>query len=117
MTYPDGLMFRYRNDVYYIKRGLRYRVYSPRVFESWSLPAVEADDSLLKTPVSKSPLGFRDGTLIHNFADGRMYLISAGKRRQISSPDTMKEFGWRKRDFLVVSNDEAELHEEGEVIR
>lgn len=112
--YPDGLMFRYGSDVYYVKRGVRYRLYSPRVFKSWGLAAIPAGDDLLKTPVNKSPLGFRDGTLIHNYADGRLYVISAGKRRQITSPDVMSRFGWRKREFLVVSNDEAELHAEGE---
>jgi len=112
--YPDGLMFSYKSDTYYVKRGVRYRIYSPRVLKSWNLPVISAGDDLLKIPVSKSPLGFRDGTLIHNYADGRLYLISAGKRRQITSPDVSKRFGWRRRDFLVVSNEEAELHDEGE---
>lgn len=112
--YPDGLMFRHGQDTYYVKRGVRYRLYSPRVFESWGLRAIPAGDDLLKTPVSKSPLGFRDGTLIHNYADGRLYLISAGLRRQVMNPDTMARFGWRKRDALVVSNSEAELHAEGD---
>lgn len=114
----SGMMYFYRGDAYYVRNGKRFRVYSPRVYSSWALPAMEAPAKFESmTELARAPLGFRDGTKILNYATGKLYIISGGKRRQIVSPDVMRENGWRKNDFLVVSDDEANLHENGEVIR
>jgi hypothetical protein len=58
-------------------------------------------------------LGFRDGTLIHNIADGKMYLVSANKRRHIVSPDVFDKYGLDESRVLRVSEAEISLHEEG----
>ena len=118
VDYPDGLMVDTGTNVYYLRGGKRYRVYSPRVLQSWSIqPVLGTEQSLKQIPKSKAPLGFRDGTLIHNIADGKMYLISKNRRRHITSPDVLHRFGWRRRDAITVSDTEANLHVEGDKIK
>ena len=118
VDYPDGLMVDTGTNVYYLRGGKRYRVYSPRALESWSIqPVLGTEQSLKQIPKSKAPLGFRDGTLIHNIADGKIYLISKNRRRHITSPDVLQRFGWKRRDAITVSDDEANLHVEGDKIK
>jgi hypothetical protein len=59
-------------------------------------------------------LGFRDGTLIKNIADGRMYLVSQNKRRHIKDPDIFDRYGLDRSKVIEVSDAEAEMHELGE---
>lgn len=113
--YPDGVMVETETDTYYIQRGKRYRTFSPRTRDSWSLkPILGSNASVSHIPLVKSPLGFRDGTLIHNFADGKIYLISGTKRRLIASPDVFERYGWTNQDIVTVSLEEVDLHEKGE---
>lgn len=117
VDYPDGVMVDTETEVYYIRGGKRYRLFSPRTTQSWSLEPIRGSDVSVKhIPRAKAPLGFRDGTLIHNYADGRLYLISGNKRRHITSPDVLKRYGWKAGDAVIVSQQEADLHEEGEAL-
>jgi hypothetical protein len=59
-------------------------------------------------------LGFRDGTLIKNIADGKLYLISQNKRRHIIDPDTFEKYGLDRSNIIEVSESEANMHELGE---
>jgi len=61
-------------------------------------------------------LGFRDGTLIKNIADGKMYLISQNKRRQIVDPDTFNKYGLNRSEVIEVSDSETNMHDVGENI-
>lgn len=113
--YPDGLMVNTEENDYYIAGGKRFRVYSPRALDSWGLePVLGSEESVKNIPLAKQPLGFRDGTLIHNIADGSIYLISSNKRRHITSPDVLKRYGWRRGDAITVSLKETDLHIKGD---
>ena len=117
VDYPDGVMVETECETYYIRGGKRYRLYSPRALSSWSIEPVRgSESSVAHIPKAKAPLGFRDGTLIHNYADGRLYIISGNKRRHITSPDALKRFGWTAGDAIIVSQKETELHAEGDVL-
>jgi hypothetical protein len=59
-------------------------------------------------------LGFRDGALIKNIADGKMYLISQNKRRHIVSPDSFTRYGLDRSRVIEVSDIETNMHELGE---
>ena len=59
-------------------------------------------------------LGFRDGTLIKNIADGKMYLISQNKKRHIVDPDSFIKYGIDRSKVIEVSESEANSHELGE---
>lgn len=102
------------NTFYYIKGKTKFKVYSDRVFSSWDRPASWAMEIALRDFTYGGLLGFRDGTLIHNIADGKMYLVSANKRRHIVSPDVFEKYGLDESRVLRVSEAEISLHEEGE---
>jgi hypothetical protein len=115
IEYPDGVLVDSGEHVYYIRGGKRYRLYSDRAAGSWGIDPIRgSEQSLANYPRARAPLGFRDGTLIQNFSDGKLYVISGNKRRQVTSPDVLARFGWRERDALVVSDEETALHDEGE---
>jgi hypothetical protein len=115
--YPDGVMVDTERNVYYIRGGKRFRLFSERAFQSWSIEPIRSSEAAVKhIPLAKAPLGFRDGTLIHNMGDGRLYLISGTKRRQITNPDVFERFGWSARGAVYVSQQETDLHPEGEVL-
>lgn len=59
---------------------------------------------------------FRNGSLIHNLADGKIYLIVNGQRRQLVSPEAFERIGAKVSEAVTVSLDEINLHELGEVI-
>lgn len=113
IRYPDGLAVRTEGAVYLITGGKRYRFFSERCFSTWNLePVVGSTISLSKFP-SGGVLGFRDGTLICNYADGKVYFISKNKRRHLKSPDIIPNLGLSEDKVLKVSDAEANLHEDG----
>ena len=59
-------------------------------------------------------LGFRDGTLIKNISDGKMYLVSQNKRRHIVSPDSFDKYGLDRSKLIEVSDSEINMHDQGE---
>jgi hypothetical protein len=61
-------------------------------------------------------LGFRDGTLIKNIADGKMYLVSQNKLRHIVDPDSFNRYGLDRSKAVEVSEAEVSAHDLGENI-
>ena len=59
-------------------------------------------------------LGFRDGTLIKNISDGKMYLVSQNKRRHIVDPDSFVKYGLDRSKVIEVSESEIIMHDLGE---
>jgi hypothetical protein len=59
-------------------------------------------------------LGFRDGSLIKNLADGRMYLVSQNKLRHIVDPDSFDRYGLDRSKVVEVSDKEISAHDLGE---
>lgn len=113
--FPSGLFVTTHDNYYYIKGKTRFKVISERALDSYSplyvIPVT--DDAIQRYPMGP-PLGFRNGTLIHNIADGRMYVISDNKRRHIVSPDVFDKYGLDETTMVKVSDAETRLHEEGE---
>jgi hypothetical protein len=77
---------------------------------------VSATEAAVKHYPITGKLGFRDGTLINNMGDGKIYLISQNKRRQITSPDAFDKYGIDRSKMIWVSQEEAELQIIGEVL-
>lgn len=113
-NFPTGLAVKTEKATYWIKDGKRFRLISDRATESWSFPTVNATESALSLIKIAGKLGFRDGTLIKNIADGKLYLISQNKRRHIISPDTFEKYGLNRSNIIEVSESEASMHEIGE---
>ena len=114
--FPSGLAVRTEDAVYFIRGKVKFKIYSDRVLESWSFSPVNGTNESLKRFKRAGTLGFRDATIIQNIADAKMYLISDNKKRHITSPDVFVKFGLDKTKVLEVSQAEANLHEDGEVL-
>jgi hypothetical protein len=87
---------------------------SKRAEQSWSFTTVKATESALSLIKQSGKLGFRDGTLIKNIADGKIYLISQNKKRHIVDPDSFIKYGLDRSKIIEVSEPESNAHELGE---
>lgn len=113
--WPSGTAVKTPSGVWFIKGSKKYRCFSERTIYSWGFRVIEAgDQSVSKFPLA-GVLGFRDGTLIKDISDGKLYLVSDSKIRHITSVDAYDLLGGDSR-VMLVSHDEVKLHSEGEII-
>lgn len=119
LEYPVGICVETEKTRYFIHRdGKKYPIGSDEVYRSWKFPstAIGSEISVSKYPTALTKLGFRDGTLIYNIKDAKMYLISAGVRRHVVSPAAIERIGLKPADAMVVSNADVNLMKLGEEI-
>jgi hypothetical protein len=112
--FPSGIAVKTDKGVYWIKDGKKFKLISDRAAKSWLFTTVEATESALSGMKLAGKLGFRDGTLIKNIADGKLYLISQNKKRHIVDPDTFNKYGLDRSQVVEVSAFETSMHELGE---
>lgn len=113
-NFPSGLAVKTDKATYWIKDGKRYRLISDRAAKSWYFTTVNATEQAVSGMKVVGKLGFRDGSLIKNIADGKMYLISQNKRRHIVNPDSFDTFGLDRSTVIEVSEAEANMHDIGD---
>ncbi len=113
-NFPSGIAVKTDKNTYWVKDGKLYRIISERAENSWSFTTVYAAESALSKFKVVGKLGFRDGTLIKDISDGKIYLISQNKRRHITSPDVFDNFGLDRSKIVEVSSDEVAMHLLGE---
>jgi hypothetical protein len=89
---------------------------SDRAAQSWFFTTVLATEAALSGIKLAGKLGFRDGSLIKNLADGRMYLVSQNKLRHIVDPDSFTRYGLDRSKIIEVSEKEIQAHDLGENI-
>lgn len=107
--YPVGICVKTDVNHYLInKDGKRYRIPTERVLKSWNFPLIveTTEAALTNYPTALTPLAFRDGSLLNNIADGKLYLVSGGKLRHIVSPDFFERTGISSQMATVVSDAE-----------
>lgn len=116
VEYPSGVFIHTEKGYFYIHgEGKRMRCISKRVLDSWSPQRViETTEAAVVKYKITSKIRFRNGSLIWNLSDGKMYLIENGERRHITSPDVLTKIGATEKDVVCVSLDEINLHPEGE---
>lgn len=112
--YPYGTCVKTEAGYFLIRDKVRFRIGSERILWSWKFNIVETTEAAVRHFVIAGKLGFRDGTLINNLADGKMYLVSKNKKRHITSPDAFDKYGLSTSDMVYVSDAEAKLHEDGD---
>jgi hypothetical protein len=113
-NFPSGIAVKSDKDTYWIKDGKRYRLISDRAADSWCFTTVLATEAALSGIKLVGKLGFRDGTLIKNVADGKMYLVSQNKLRHIVDPDSFNRYGLDRSKMIEVSEKEISAHDLGE---
>ena len=113
-NFPSGLAVRTDKATYWIKDGKRYKLISDRAANSWSFTTVNATEAALSGIKLVGKLGFRDGALIKNIADGKMYLVSQNKLRHIVDPDIFDRYGLDRSRLVEVSEAEIKAHDIGE---
>jgi hypothetical protein len=74
---------------------------------------VETSEAALAKYRVVARLRFRNGSLLQDMSDGKMYLISENSRRHITSPDVLERIGAVGERWMRVSSDEILLHPEG----
>ena len=114
--FPYWTIVQTENGWFLLKERSRVRIPTHRILDSWSVNVVQATETAVKHYPITGKLGFRDGTLINNMGDGKIYLISQNKRRQITSPDAFDKYGIDRSKMIWVSQEEAELQKIGEVL-
>ena len=115
-AYPSGVAVSDGINTYFIKNGKKYRVISDRALESWGFSVWYGSPESLSKTVLGGILGFRDGTVIKDISNGKIYLVVNSKKQHITSPDVFTKFGIDIESILLVSHKEAELHKDGEPI-
>ena len=113
-NFPSGIAVKTDKATYWIKDGKRYKLISDRAAKSWMFTTVNATEAALSGIKLVGKLGFRDGTLIKNIADGKMYLVSQNKLRHIVDPDVFDRYGLDRSIIIEVSEAEIKAHELGE---
>lgn len=116
VEYPVGSFLETEKGYFYINSpGKRYRFTTKRCVTSWSPQrVVRTTEAALANYRVVRKMKFRNGSLIHGFADGKIYLIEGGQRRHITSPDAFDRIGGTVNQVVAVSLDEINLHPEGE---
>ena len=113
-NFRSGIAVQTDKATYWIKDGKRYKLISDRAAQSWCFTTVKATEAALSGIKLVGKLGFRDGTLIKNIADGKMYLISQNKKRHVVDPDSFIRYGLDRSSIIEVSDMEANAHDIGE---
>lgn len=108
---PSGLIAHTEKGYFYIKGKNKFKFISERAVLSWNLPVVTTSDDKLNKLMLVGTLGFRDGTLIKDVSDGKIYLVSDSKRRHIIDPDVME---WLNVEIIKAGQKEVLIHEEGD---
>ena len=108
---PSGLIAHTEKGYFYVKGKKRFKMVSERAMLSWSLPVVKTTEAMMIQFPTNGILGFRDGSLVKDISDGKIYLISDSKRRHIVDPDVLK---WMNSEVILAGQKEIFVHAEGE---
>lgn len=116
VEYPVGSFLNTEKGYFYIVApGKRYRLVSERVVASWAPQRIiKTTESAVQKYRISAKMKFRNGSLIHNLADGKLFLIENGLRRHITSPNVLLTIGAKVDEAVTVSQEEVNLHDEGE---
>jgi hypothetical protein len=107
----SGIVVRSNGITYLVKKNKLFRIYSQRCVDSWGLPVHDVPAKDIAGYQGGGVIGFREGSLVQNMVDGKIYLISDNKRRLVTDPDTLNNL---QIPVVLVSESEINLHDEGE---
>jgi hypothetical protein len=108
---PSGLIAHTEKGYFYVKGKKRFKFVSDRAMLSWDLPIIETKEPMMAGFIVSGVLGFRDGSLVKDISDGKIYLISDSKRRHVVEPDVLE---WIDSKIIKAGQKEIFVHEEGD---
>lgn len=118
--YPFGTYVETEAGYFFIKdASKRYRITTGRCLDSWRPHrVVKTTEAAVKRYRIAAKMKFRNGSLIWNISDGKVYLIEDGLRRWVRNPDVFWKLGLdptkTMKEVVWVSMDEINLHREGD---
>ena len=115
-AYPSGVAVFDGTNTYFIKNNKKYRIISSRALESWGFKVWYGSPESLSKTVLGGILAFRDGSVIKDVSNGKIYLVVNGLKQHITTPDFFTKFGIDPGYIIEVSAKEADLHKNGESI-
>ena len=116
IDYPDGVCVKSETGYWYLKGKLRFSVPTQRTLDSWRFPVViETTEAALANYTKGGKIGFRSGSFLFDMTNGGYYIISGRIKRKIVNPDIFELFGLDRAQALWVSQEELDLHKNGEV--
>ena len=114
--YPSGVAVFDGINTYFIKNNKKYRIISDRAVQSWGFKVWYGSPESLSKIVLGGILAFRDGSVIKDVSNGKIYLVVNGMKQHITTPDFFTKFGVNPEYIIEVSAKEADLHKNGESI-
>lgn len=113
--YPSGVCVKTESGLYYLKNKTKYRIKSDKVFKSWKFPVVidSSDHAISHYRPSLRRLGFRDGTIVRDIYDQRLYIISNSERVSITTPEAYAVLAIDDSVIPYVSHEDVVFHKEG----
>lgn len=115
-AYPSGVAVFDGTNTYFIKNNKKYRIISERAVKSWGFKVWYGSPESLSKIVLGGVLAFRDGSVIKDVSNGKIYLVVNGLKQHITTPDFFTKFGVDPEYIIEVSAKEADLHKNGEPI-
>jgi hypothetical protein len=108
---PSGLIAQTEKGYFYIKGKKRFKFVSERAMSTWFLPIINTTEQKLAGFPQMGTLGLRDGSVVKDISDGKIYLISDNKKRHITNPDVLI---WINSSIIDVSQKDILVHEDGD---
>lgn len=108
---PSGLIAHTEKGYFYVKGNKRFKFISDRAMNSWSLPIVDTKELMMSEYPISGVVGFRDGSLLKDISDGKIYLVSDNKRRHVVEPDILE---WINTPVIQAGQKEIFVHAEGD---
>jgi hypothetical protein len=98
---------------FYIKGDKRFKFISDRARISWNLHEVDTTESAMSNVKLAGIVGFRDGSLIRDVSNNKLYLVVDNKKMLVVDPDDLFSLGFKKHDAILVSKREADFQKDG----
>ncbi|MFA6587733.1 MAG: hypothetical protein WCT08_01550 [Patescibacteria group bacterium] len=117
-AYPAGALVQIKGSgVVWIEQGVWYPILDKSILKSRfpnRRPTLTITNEELNKYSKGQPLKLRDGELVQVKGEAGISVISNGLRRGIPSRELLKQFGYNKKNIILINSRVAELHPVGE---
>ncbi|MBI4215682.1 MAG: hypothetical protein HY602_03075 [Parcubacteria group bacterium] len=119
-SYVTGMLLQNKKTggVYWVQNGVKQPILDRiiLILNFRGKKILGADPQTLEQYKTGGPVVLQDGELITSPNTRTIYVVSEGKKRPISSPETFKALGYQWDKVLTIPHKIVELHPDGEII-